>query len=152
MKAFYFYDQAAAKDEPYALYWLGKACESGLHPEFNGSPNMTLAFKFYKKAAEMECKEACFKLGQFYQNGTEVEKNIQFAVRKYEEAAAYGHELAMNALGSLFYNEQKDYSQAAEWFRKAAERGCARALNNLGICYEFGHGVELDSDQAFQLY
>lgn len=52
----------------------------------------------------------------------------------------------MNALGSLFYNDQKDYSQAAEWFRKAAERGCARALNNLGICYEFGHGVDVDMD------
>jgi hypothetical protein len=50
-----------------------------------------------------------------------VEKNLQFAIRKYEEAAAYvsyaflticikGNKLAMNALGSLFYNEQKDYS------------------------------------------
>jgi TPR repeat protein len=48
----------------------------------------------------------------------------------------------MNALGSLFYNEIKDYSQAAEWFRKASEKGNARALNNLGICYEFGHGVD----------
>jgi hypothetical protein len=27
VKAFYFYDQAAAKNEPYALFWLGKACE-----------------------------------------------------------------------------------------------------------------------------
>ena len=58
----------------------------------------------------------------------------------------------MNALGSLFYNDLKDYAQAAEWFRKAAERGCARALNNLGICYEFGHGVEQDMDLAFQYY
>jgi TPR repeat protein len=56
--------------------------------------------------------------------------------------------MAMNALGTLFYNEVKDYSQAAEWFRKAAERGCARALNNLGICHELGHGVEVDMDNA----
>lgn len=53
-----------------------------------------------------------------------------------------GHEVAMNALGALFYNELKDYNQASEWFRKAVERGCARALNNLGICYELGHGIE----------
>jgi TPR repeat protein len=58
----------------------------------------------------------------------------------------------MNALGTLFYNELKDYSQASEWFRKAAERGCARALNNLGVCYELGQGVEVDFDQSFQLY
>jgi len=47
----------------------------------------------------------------------------------------------MNALGSLFYNDLKDYSQAAEWFKKASEKGCERSLNNLGTCYEFGHGV-----------
>lgn len=58
----------------------------------------------------------------------------------------------MNALGALFYNELKDQNQACEWFRKAAERGCARALNNLGICYELGHGTEKDTDQALQLY
>ena len=58
----------------------------------------------------------------------------------------------MNALGSLFYNEQKDYNQAFEWFKKAAERGCARAINNLGICYELGQGVEADTDIALVLY
>lgn len=58
----------------------------------------------------------------------------------------------MNALGSLFYNELKDYKQAAEWFKKAAERGFTRALSNLGVCYEFGHGVDKDRDMAFQLY
>lgn len=58
----------------------------------------------------------------------------------------------MNALGSLFYNEQKDYRQAFEWFKKAAERGFARALNNLAICYELGHGVDVDTDMALQLY
>ena len=38
-----------------------------------------------------------------------MEKNIGLAVRKYEEAAAEGHVLAMNALGSLFYNDLKDH-------------------------------------------
>lgn len=31
VKAFFYYDQAAAKDEPYSLYWLGKACEVSFH-------------------------------------------------------------------------------------------------------------------------
>ena len=58
----------------------------------------------------------------------------------------------MNALGTVFYNELKDYDQAAEWFKKASAKGCTRSLNNLGICYEFGHGVQRDLDQAFNLY
>lgn len=58
----------------------------------------------------------------------------------------------MNALGTLFYTEIMDYNQAAEWFKKASEKGCTRALNNLGVCYEQGHGVPKDYDQAFALY
>lgn len=81
-----------------------------------------------------------------------MEKNIQLAIRKYEEAAAEGHVLAMNALGSLYYNEMSDYEQAAEWFKKASEKGCTRSLNNLGSCFEFGHGVEKNRDTAYQLY
>ena len=71
------------------------------------------------------------------------------SIRKYEEAAAEGHILSMNALGSLFYNELRDYSQAVEWFKKAAEKGCARSINNLGLCYELGHGVTFDLDKSF---
>ena len=121
-----------------------------------GAQNMGMAFKCFKRASDSDCKDAHYKVGYFLQHGIEQEKNIQLAIRKYEEATTYvrllyltrvqGHELAMNALGTLFYNEQKDYSQAAEWFRKAAERGCARALNNLGICCELGQGVETDFD------
>lgn len=73
-KAYFYYDMAAEKNDPYAIYWLGRACEviinkfcklyiqMGLHPKFSGS-NMSFAYKFYKKAAEMDSKEAIFKLG-----------------------------------------------------------------------------------------
>lgn len=126
--------------------------ETGLYEEgFRGQQKTSFAFGFYKKASQLEsgCSEATFKLGEFYQKGIEVEKSIKQAIRKYEEAAAEGHVLSMNALGSLYYNEIKDPYQAAEWFKKASEKGCTRALNNLGICYEFGHGVEVDRDRAY---
>ena len=58
----------------------------------------------------------------------------------------------MNSLGSLFYNDIKEYSQAAEWFKKASKKGCTRSINNLGTCYELGQGVPKDRDMAFQLY
>lgn len=50
---------------------------------------MSLAFKFYKKAAEKDSKEALYRMGHFYQYGIENDKNLQLAIRKYEEAAAY---------------------------------------------------------------
>jgi len=55
----------------------------------------------------------------------------------------------MNALGILYYNDYNDYSQATEWFKQAAEKGCTRSLNNLGVCYELGHGAKLDIDMAY---
>ena len=58
----------------------------------------------------------------------------------------------MNSLGSLFFNELKEYEQAAEWFRKAAEKGYTRAINNLGICYELGCVLDRDWEMAFKLY
>lgn len=58
----------------------------------------------------------------------------------------------MNALGSLFFNEMKEYEQAFVWFRKAAEKGFTKAITNLGICYELGLGIDRDWDQAQKLY
>lgn len=37
---------------------------------------MALAYKFYKKAEELDCKEASYKIAHFYQHGIEVERNI----------------------------------------------------------------------------
>jgi hypothetical protein len=46
----------------------------------------------------------------------------------------------------------KDPVQAAEWYRKAADRGHAGAQNNLGLCYETGNGVVQDLSQAVALF
>jgi localization factor PodJL len=42
--------------------------------------------------------------------------------------------------------------QAAQWFRRAAEQGYAKAQNNLGVMYEHGRGVPQDSIQAHLWY
>ena len=42
---------------------------------------------------------------------------------------------------------KKDKTKAAEWYRKSAEQGYARAQCNLGYYYQFGKGI-LASDDA----
>ncbi len=37
-----------------------------------------------------------------------------------------------------------DYTQAVNWYRKAAEQGYATARYNLGAMYDKGHGVPQD--------
>ncbi|MEG2728313.1 MAG: tetratricopeptide repeat protein, partial [Mucinivorans sp.] len=42
----------------------------------------------------------------------------------------------------------QDYTEAAKWYRLAAEQGYAKAQYNLGLCYNKGHGVTQDYTEA----
>jgi uncharacterized protein len=46
----------------------------------------------------------------------------------------------------------QDYSEAAEWYRKAAEQGVAAAQHNLGVMYDNGQGVVQDDAEAVMWY
>ncbi len=48
--------------------------------------------------------------------------------------------------------QRKDYKLAAEWFRKAADKGDAKAQYNLGMAYDTGQGVTQDYKQAAEWY
>ena len=45
-----------------------------------------------------------------------------------------------------------DYKQAYEWWKQASLKQNVRAIANLGLCYQLGHGVERDSVDAVRLY
>jgi len=48
--------------------------------------------------------------------------------------------------------ERKNYGNAAEWYRKAADLGHTESQKNLGWCYESGEGVNQDLVKAVELY
>ncbi len=50
------------------------------------------------------------------------------------------------------YGVRKDYAEAVRCFRLAAEKGYAKAQNNLAICYYNGHGVKQDYSEAVKWY
>lgn len=47
---------------------------------------------------------------------------------------------------------QKDYTEAAKWYQKAADQGDAKAQNNLGSFYQYGLGVTTNYARAVELY
>ena len=47
---------------------------------------------------------------------------------------------------------EQDYTEAARWYRKAAEQGHAHAQHNLGNRYSSGTGVEQDYTEAARWY
>ena len=46
----------------------------------------------------------------------------------------------------------QDFSQAADWYRKAAESGHLAAQNSLGSLYVQGHGVAQSDEQAMKWF
>jgi TPR repeat protein len=46
----------------------------------------------------------------------------------------------------------QDFTKAAEWYRKAAERGYGGAQNNLAIAYALGRGVPKDLVEAHKWF
>lgn len=66
-----------------------------------------------------------------------------------------GDAAAMNEVGTWYYtgkHVRRDYKQAYEWWKKASLKSDIRAIANLGMCYQLGHGVERDSIDAVRLY
>lgn len=51
-----------------------------------------------------------------------------------------------------YFTSKQDYGKAVECFRRAVEKGDARALYYLGLCYEEGQGVPQDKEKAIKLY
>jgi caspase domain-containing protein/Sel1 repeat-containing protein len=63
------------------------------------------------------------------------------------QAAVYVGEIYEKGLGTA-----SDYTQAAFWYQKAADKGFARGLSDLAYLYEQGLGVPKDPVKALNLY
>ena len=127
------------------LYYQGKYVEL----------NESIAFEWFKKAAELGNKKAMNNLGVCYMYGQGCEKDLNLAFYWYKKAAELGNKIAMNNLG-LCYEDgkgcEKDLNLAFYWYKKAAELGNKIAMNNLGLCYKYGEGCEKDLNKAFYWY
>jgi len=76
-------------------------------------------------------------------------------ITEVEDLANRGDARAQFNLGVLYHDGEgvpQDYTQAAVWFRKAAEHGNADAQYSLGVLYDLGHGVPNDYAQADILF
>ena len=51
-----------------------------------------------------------------------------------------------------YYYEAKDYSEAYNWFSKAADQGSAKGINGLGLLYRDGKGVTKDVEKSVSLF
>ena len=91
-----------------------------------GTPYNEAAVKWYTKAAEQECPEAQYELGDCYSYGIGVAKDLEQAFEWYQKSAEQGDCTAQCNLGYCYENGigvEKDVIKATEWYQKSAEQG-----------------------------
>lgn len=82
-------------------------------------------------------------------------QEIKDSLNAILDKAKNGDDNAMNEVGTWYYtgkHVKQDYSTAFDWWKKSALKKNVRAIANLGLCYQLGHGVKKDSVDAIRLY
>lgn len=94
------------------------------------------------------------QIGWMHFYGIGGSKNIDEAIKNFELAIQRGDAWAKYHLGAIYY-ESPDPSQlqrACDLFKEAAASKITLAANYVGLCYEYGRGVERDYKRAVEWY
>lgn len=107
------------------------------------------------RLAESGNTSAQLSLGYMYLYGTDgVQSDYTKAFKYYEMAAAQNDKIALNNLGSLYFNgigTKVDYLKAAQLFAQAAKQGSDDAAVNLAFIYLSGDSKNKNLDEAVKL-
>ncbi len=77
--------------------------------------------------------------------------SVSEQLKKLLIPAEFGDNTAQLLVGDAYYNGQdveRNYTEAAKWYRKAADAGLAKARVDLGNLYYSGQGVQQDYSEA----
>jgi TPR repeat protein len=113
------------------------------------------ALEWIQKSANQGFVPAQNRLGNFYEYGDNVTKDLKLAFNWYQKAANQGDVYGQITLAGMYQYGQgvtKDLKRAFKWYQKAAKQGDAIAQYNLGWKYAMGDGVSEDLQLAFSWY
>lgn len=105
------------------------------------------AFKWYKNAAKKNNRHAIYYLGVCFRDGVGVARDYKVAFENFNKAYAMGHMWAANALAGFYFEGlvvDKNLIEAFKLWEEASANGDTIAYSNLGRCYMFGQGTEID--------
>ncbi len=148
-KALEWYQKA---DTSLSLYQIGWWYANGA----NGfEQDNTKAREYFEKAADLGNAGAMEWIAYFYENGMDVEKNINTAMDWYEKSGSAGNGSAYNAIGKIYYfgeDIEQDYSKALDYFLKGSDLKNTDAMLDAGMCYKEGYGTDVDYEKACEYY
>ncbi|MCE2573776.1 tetratricopeptide repeat protein [Motilimonas eburnea] len=160
------YRQSADLGDRRGQFNLGDAYQYGRGVE----QSWLQAKKWYTEAAQQKYAVAYYRIARIYHFGYGDDKvDMDYAFRFYSQAAVLDHTQSQVLAGALLeravehpdefpyhtqlYPTSKDlYINAMAFYRMAAEKNDAIAINAMGYLYEKGRGVKQDYNKAYQYY
>jgi len=146
-KAYGAYVGAAEKGHALAQNSLGQYFRNHLK-------NDVEAVKWLKLSAEQNCGIAQDNLGNMYQLGRGVEKDLEEAFRWYKRSAENGCISGQNNLGFMYVTGtgvERSFKKAFDSYSESAGSGDAAGLIGLSAFYIGGHAVEKDVSKGVEL-
>ena len=98
---------------------------------------------------------AQYRIGNFYEKGLGIDRDIAKAKTWYQMAAEQGNASAMHNLAVLFAmgaDGTADNESAARWFQNAAELGVKDSQFNLGILAAKGVGMPQSLEESYKWF
>ena len=149
--AIYWFNRAAALEDPEAQFILGLLCYEGKGVK----KDKNMAARWYYLAANQGYSAAQGMLGYQFASGDGVDEDLPEAAKWYRMAAKQGHYIAQANLGSMLLNGsaiEEGRGEAVKWITAAAERGHTTAQYELGNLYRFGAHVPKNLTKALYWY
>ncbi|WP_188750763.1 tetratricopeptide repeat protein [Marinobacterium zhoushanense] len=112
-------------------------------------------FDKIKPAADAGDADAQNRIGEMYEFGQGVKRDIDQAFSWYQKAADQGNVTAWHNLGRCYNfgtGVEQNYATAEEWYRKAAAQGHQEAMFFLGTLYATDHGGDTSADSDVIAY
>ncbi|MEH6306728.1 tetratricopeptide repeat protein [Olivibacter sp. CPCC 100613] len=151
-QALRYYQQAADAGYPRGLVELALCYEYEYGVNFDAEKILDLMHQ----AADQGYAFAQYKVGVYYMHGSlgeQIPINSEQAVIWLNKAADAGYPYAYVELGDYYlwdYDNLNEADNAFPFFKKAVEQDVI--AEGLGVCYEYGIGVDYNIGEAFKYY
>lgn len=160
-----WYHKAARQGDAPAMFNLGAAYYNGegvpvddalayawfLLSSAAGDPSGQDAARRSQSEHPYMFNDACVKIGQMYEKGEDLPKNVDLAAAWYGKASERGSNEALIDLAGL-YLETNNFGQAQPWCEKAAKLKLPGGYFCLGYLYQHGLAVAQSSKEALRWY
>lgn len=141
-KAYTYFEKAALFNHPTAYWMLGNMIIKGKL----GKPqeqDLKKAYTYFEKAKALGSIAAINSLGLCHKNGWGCEKNLDKALKLFEEADSKKYVYGTNNIGIILESEHKE-DEAFNYFLKSANLNESFACNKVGEYYRT-HGMMQDA-------